>query len=59
MMKGVDVKVEGEEGKWIRYDVMGWVDRGLMNGEMMKKIEVRVVREVEWEVLEVEGKYVD
>ena len=37
MIKGVHLKVEPEEAKWIRYDVIRSVDRPLMNAEMLHK----------------------
>ena len=49
MIKGVHLKVEPEEAKWIRYDVIRSVDRPLMNAEMINKIDLTLVTELDWQ----------
>lgn len=51
MIKGVHLKVEPEEAKWIRYDVIRSVDRPLMNAEMINKIDLTLVTELDWQAL--------
>ena len=46
MIKGVHLKVEPEEAKWIRYDVIRSVDRPLMNAEMINKIDLTLIIQI-------------
>ena len=59
MLKGVHLKVEPEEAKWIRYDVIRSVDRPLMNAEMINKIDLTLVTELDWQLFQLQRKYLD
>lgn len=59
MIKGVHLKVEPEEVKWIRYDVIRSVDRPLMNAEMINKIDLTLVTELDWQLFQLQRKYLD
>ena len=59
MIKGVHLKVEPEEAKWIRYDVIRSVDRPLMNAEMINKIDLTLVTELDWQLFQLQRKYLD
>ena len=59
MIKGVHLKVEPEEAKWIRYDVIRSVDRPLMNAEMINRIDLTLVTELDWQLFQLQRKYLD
>ena len=51
--------VKGLEAKWIRYDVIRSVDRPLMNAEMINKIDLTLVTELDWQLFQLQRKYLD
>ncbi len=59
MLKGVHLQVEPAEAKWIRYDVIRSVDRPLMNAEMINKIDLSLVTELDWQLFQLQRKYLD
>lgn len=59
LLKGVHLKVEPEEAKWIRFDVIRSVDRPLMNAEMISKIDLSLVTELDWQLFQLQRKYLD
>lgn len=59
MLKGVYLKVEPEEAKWIRFDVIRSVDRPLMNAEMIAKIDLSLATELDWQLYQLQRKYLD
>ena len=59
MLKGVHLQVEPEEAKWIRFDVIRSVDRPLMNAEMINKINLSLVTELDWQLFQLQRKYLD
>ena len=59
MIKGVHLKVEPEEAKWIRFDVIRSVDRPLLNSEMISKVDLTLVTELDWQLFQLQRKYLD
>lgn len=59
MLKGVHVKVEPEDAKWIRFDVIRSVDRPLMNSEMIAKLDLTLATELDWQLYQLQRKYLD
>lgn len=59
LLKGVHLQVEPEEAKWIRYDVIRSVDRPLMNAEMINRIDLSLVTELDWQLFQLQRKYLD
>ena len=59
LLKGVHLQVEPEEAKWIRFDVIRSVDRPLMNAEMINKIDLSLVTELDWQLFQLQRKYLD
>lgn len=59
MLKGVHLQVEPEDAKWIRYDVIRSVDRPLMNAEMVNKVDLSLVTELDWQIFQLQRKYLD
>lgn len=59
LLKGVHLQVEPEEAKWIRYDVIRSVDRPLLNSEMISKVDLLLVTELDWQLFQLQRKYLD
>lgn len=59
MLKGVHLQVIPEEAKWIRYDVIRSVDRPLMNAELLNKIDLTLVTELDWQLFQLQRKFLD
>ena len=59
MLKGVHLKVEPENAKWIRFDVIRSVDRPLLNAEMISKIDLSLATELDWQLFQLQRKYLD
>lgn len=60
LMPGVRMKVEPEDARWIRYDVIRSFDRPLMASEAMNKIvDASVVTELDWQLYQLQRKYLD
>ena len=59
LLKGVHLKVEPEEAKWIRYDIIRSFDRPLMSSEITGKIDASLVTELDWQIYKLQRKYLD
>ncbi len=59
MLKGVHIQVEPSEAKWIRYDVIRSVDRPLLNAEVISKVDLSLVTELDWQLFQLQRKYLD
>ena len=59
LLKGVHLKVEPEEAKWIRFDVIRSVDRPLLNSEMISKAHHTQLTERDWQLFQLQRKYLD
>ena len=59
LLKGVHLKVEPEEAKWIRFDVIRSVDRPLLNSEMISKVDLTLVTELDWQLFQLQRMYLD
>ncbi len=59
LLKGVHLKVEPEEAKWIRFDVIRSADRPLLNSEMISKVDLTLVTEFDWQLFQLQRKYLD
>ncbi len=59
MLKGVHLQVEPAEAKWIRYDVIRSVDRPLLNAEVISKVDLSLVTELDWQLFQLQRKYLD
>lgn len=59
LLKGVHLDVEPAEAKWIRFDVIRSVDRPLMNAEMISKVDLSLVTELDWQLFQLQRKYLD
>lgn len=59
MLKGVKLKVVPSQAKWIRYDVIRSFDRPLLNSDMTAKLDLRLVTELDWQLFQLQRKYLD
>lgn len=59
LLKGVHLKVEPEEAKWIRFDVIRSADRPLLNSEMISKVDLTLVTELDWQLFQLQRKFLD
>lgn len=59
MLKGVRLKVEPEDAKWIRYDLIRGFDRPLMNYDMVAKMDATLATELDWQLFQLQRKYLD
>ena len=54
------IKVEPEDARWIRYDVIRSFDRPLMSGDLVSKIvDASVTTELDWQLYQLQRKYLD
>ena len=59
LLKGVHLKVEPEEAKWIRYDIIRSFDRPLLSSAITEKIDASLVTELDWQIYKLQRKYLD
>lgn len=60
MLKGVRIKVEPEDARWIRYDIIRSFDRPLMSSDSVNKIvDASVTTELDWQLYQLQRKYLD
>lgn len=57
--KGVLLKVEPKDADFIRYDVIRSFDRPLINADMVGKLDVGLVTELDWQLFQLQRKYLD
>ena len=59
MMKGVRLKVEPEDAKWIRYDVIRSFVRPLLDTDTISKLNVSLATELDFQIFQLQRKYLD
>ncbi|WP_278997077.1 AAA family ATPase [Prevotella disiens] len=59
MIKGVSIKVQPPNTKWIRYDIIRSFDRPLMNMESISKADLNLTTELDWQLFQLQRKYLD
>lgn len=59
LLRGVKLKVEPEDAKWIRYDIIRSFDRPLINADTMSKMDMPLVTELDWQLFQLQRKYLD
>ena len=59
MLKGVHIKVSPDDATWIRYDIIRSFDRPLMNIESISKADLNLVTELDWQLFQLQRKYLD
>ncbi len=59
MLKGVHLRVQPADAKWIRYDVIRSFDRPLINLEAVAKMDMSLATELDWQLFQLQRKYLD
>ncbi len=59
MPTGVRLQVVPASASRIRYDVIRSFDRPLINGDMMAKVDLSLVTELDWQLFQLQRKYLD
>ena len=60
MLKGVHVKVEPDDARWIRYDIIRSFDRPIMGSDTVNRIvDAPVATELDWQLYQLQRKYLD
>lgn len=59
MLKGVRIKVNPEDAKWVRFDIIRSFDRPLINADVLTKMDVSLATELDWQLYKLQRKYLD
>lgn len=59
LLKGVHLRVSPQDAKWIRYDIIRSFDRPLMNSDMLTKVDLSLVTELDWQLFQLQRRYLD
>ncbi len=59
MLKGVRLKVNPDDAKWIRFDIIRSFDRPLINAETVSKMDLSLATELDWQLFNLQRKYLD
>ena len=59
MLKGVHLTVSPADAKWIRYDIIRSFDRPLLNADMLTKVDISLVTELDWQLFQLQRRYLD
>jgi len=58
LLKGVHLKVQPSDAKWIRYDVIRSFDRPMVSSDSLSQIE-NLNTELDWQLFQLQRKYLD
>lgn len=59
LLKGVHLKVSPEDAKWIRFDIIRSFDNPVVNQELLSKVGISLVTELDWQLYVLQRKYLD
>ena len=59
MLKGVHLTVSPADAKWIRYDIIRSFDRPLLNADVLTKVDISLVTELDWQLFQLQRRYLD
>ena len=59
MLKGVHLKMQPEDAKWIRFDAIRSFDRPLMNSDTISKMDLSLATELDWQLFQLQRKLLD
>ena len=59
LLKGVHLKVEPEDAKWIRYDLMRSFDMPVLDAETIAQIDSRISSALDFQLYNLQRKYLD
>ena len=58
-LKGVHLKVSPPGATWIHFDLIRSFDRPLLSSELANKMNVNLVTELDWQLFQLQRKYLD
>ena len=59
LLKGVHLKVEPEDARLIRFDIIRSFDRPIINSEAVTKMGLTLATEMDWQIFLLQRKYLD
>ena len=59
MLKGVRLKVQPEDARWIRFDIIRSFDAPLLNLEAVARMDRSLATELDWQLFQLQRKYLD
>lgn len=59
LLKGVRLRVVPHDAKWIRFDIIRSFDRPLMNSDMLTRVDLSLVTELDWQLFQLQRRYLD
>ncbi len=59
LLKGVHLKVEPEDAKWIRYDLMRSFDMPVLDADTIAQIDSRISSAIDFQLYNLQRKYLD
>ena len=59
LLKGVRLSVVPEDAKWIRFDIIRSFDNPVINQELLNKVGISLVTELDWQLYTLQRKYLD
>lgn len=59
MLKGVHLKVSPADARWIRYDIIRSFDRPLLQADVLTRVDISLVTELDWQLFQLQRRYLD
>lgn len=59
LLKGVKLTVSPEDAKWIRFDIIRSFDNPVINQELLSKVGLSLVTELDWQLYTLQRKFLD
>lgn len=59
LLKGVKLAVSPEDAKWIRFDIIRSFDNPVVNQELLSKVGLSLVTELDWQLYTLQRKFLD
>lgn len=58
-LKGVHLSVAPADARWIHYDIIRSFDRPLLNADLMNKVDISLITELDWQLFQLQRRYLD
>ena len=59
LLKGVHIKTNPADATHLRFDVIRSFDRPVVNGDVISRMDIRLVTELDWQLYKLQRKYLD
>lgn len=59
LLKGVHLRVQPADAKWIRFDLIRSFDHRLVTGDVISKMDLSLATELDWQLYQLQRKYLD